>query len=235
MVIDLDACSGCGACIVACQVENNTPVVGRDEVRRRREMHWMRIDRYYLDGPGGVRVAHQPMTCHHCGHAPCETVCPVSATTHSRDGLNQQVYSRCIGTRFCMNNCPFKVRRFNWFDYRHDDATLNLVLNPEVTVRSRGVAEKCTFCVQRIQEARIEARRKGVPLADGDVVPACAQTCPRDAITFGDLNDPASRVHRLAGQRRSYTLLESLNIDPSIHYLAILQRADLRPSGRDDD
>ena len=129
-----------------CQVENNTPVVGRDEVRRHREMHWLRIDRYYLERPSGVAVAHQPMTCHQCGHAPCETVCPVLATTRSSDGLNQQIYSRCVGTRYCMNNCPFKVRRFNWFDYAHDERMENLVLNPDVTVRSRGVAEKCTFC-----------------------------------------------------------------------------------------
>jgi molybdopterin-containing oxidoreductase family iron-sulfur binding subunit len=224
MAIDLDACTGCSACVVACQVENNTPVVGRDEVRRHREMHWLRIDRYYLEGPSGVAVAHQPMTCHQCGHAPCETVCPVLATTRSSDGLNQQVYSRCIGTRYCMNNCPFKVRRFNWFDYAHDERMENLVLNPDVTVRSRGVAEKCTFCVQRIQEARLAARLRGGEPADGDIVPACAQTCAASAITFGDLNDPRSRVRARTGDGRAYTLLEGLNLQPAIQYLAIVRR-----------
>jgi molybdopterin-containing oxidoreductase family iron-sulfur binding subunit len=224
MAIDLDACTGCSACVVACQVENNTPVVGRDEVRRHREMHWLRIDRYYLEGPSGVAVAHQPMTCHQCGHAPCETVCPVLATTRSSDGLNQQIYSRCVGTRYCMNNCPFKVRRFNWFDYAHDERMENLVLNPDVTVRSRGVAEKCTFCVQRIQDARLAARLRGEEPADGDIVPACAQTCAASAITFGDLNDPHSRVRARAGDGRGYTLLEGLNLQPAITYLAIQRR-----------
>lgn len=224
MVIDLDACTGCSACVVACQVENNTPVVGRDEVRRRREMHWLRIDRYYVDGAHGVAMAHQPMTCHHCGNAPCESVCPVLATTHSSDGLNQQTYSRCIGTRYCMNNCPFKVRTFNWFDYARDERLENLVLNPDVTVRTRGVAEKCTFCVQRIQEARLAARMRGETPADGDVVPACAQTCATSALTFGDLNDPHSRVHRLAGSGRAYTLLDGLNLQPAIRYLSIRRR-----------
>jgi molybdopterin-containing oxidoreductase family iron-sulfur binding subunit len=228
MAIDLDACTGCSACVVACQVENNTPVVGRDEVRRHREMHWLRIDRYYLEGPSGVAVAHQPMTCHQCGHAPCETVCPVLATTRSSDGLNQQIYSRCVGTRYCMNNCPFKVRRFNWFDYAHDERMENLVLNPDVTVRSRGVAEKCTFCVQRIQDARLAARLRGEELADGDILPACAQTCAASAITFGDLNDPHSRVRARAGDGRAYTLLEGLNLQPAITYLAV-QRRDRSP------
>jgi molybdopterin-containing oxidoreductase family iron-sulfur binding subunit len=225
MVIDLDACTGCSACVIACQVENNTPVVGRDEVRRNHEMHWMRIDRYYLEGPRGTEVAHQPMTCHHCGHAPCETVCPVVATTHSSDGLNQQIYSRCIGTRYCMNNCPFKVRRFNWFDYAHNDHLQNLVLNPDVSVRTRGVAEKCTFCAHRIQDVRLAARQAGREPAGGEIVPACAQSCPAAAITFGDLNDPLSRVSRAARDSRAYTLLDDLNLQPAIRYQAIVRRA----------
>jgi Fe-S-cluster-containing dehydrogenase component len=221
MVIDLDACTGCSACVVACQVENNTPIVGRDEVRRHRNMHWLRIDRYYREGEHGVAMAHQPMTCHHCGHAPCETVCPVLATTRSRDGLNQQTYSRCIGTRYCMNNCPFKVRRFNWFDYEHDASIDNLLLNPDVTVRTRGVAEKCTFCVQRIQEARLVARLEGREAVDGDMKTACEHTCPASAITFGDLNDPGSRVSVKAHGVRAYTLLDGLNLDPAVRYLAL--------------
>ena len=232
MVIDLDACTGCSACVIACQVENNTPVVGRDEVRRHRDMHWLRIDRYYrADAGTGVAMAHQPMTCHHCGHAPCETVCPVLATTRSSDGLNQQTYSRCIGTRYCMNNCPFKVRRFNWFDYAHDASMENLVLNPDVTVRTRGVAEKCTFCVQRIQEARLVARAEGRELADADVKTACEQTCPAAAITFGDLNDPASRVSAKAAEARAYTLLDGLNLEPAVRYLALVGRR--RPETED--
>lgn len=224
MAIDLDACTGCSACVVACQVENNTPVVGRDEVRRHRNMHWLRIDRYYRQDTHRIAMAHQPMTCHHCGHAPCETVCPVLATTHGSEGLNEQTYSRCIGTRYCMNNCPFKVRRFNWFDYAHDEPMESLVLNPDVTVRTRGVAEKCTFCVQRIQEARLVARLAGKEIADGDVKTACEQTCPASAITFGDLNDPGSRVHALARDGRAYTLLDGLNLDPAIRYLGIVRR-----------
>ncbi len=223
MVIDLNACTGCSACVIACQVENNIPIVGRDEVKRHREMHWLRIDRYYSEHDGAVEVAHQPMLCQHCGNAPCEVVCPVLATVHSAEGLNQQVYNRCVGTRYCANNCPYKVRRFNWFDYAHDDLLHNLVLNPEVTVRSRGVMEKCTFCVQRIEAARMEARAAGRDLAGGEIQTACQQSCPTRAIVFGDLNDPRSQAARLAKDRRAYRVLEELNVRPSISYLSVVR------------
>jgi molybdopterin-containing oxidoreductase family iron-sulfur binding subunit len=220
--------------VIACQVENNIPVVGKDEVRRHREMHWLRIDRYYsspatspLDGgpsrEGEVDVAHQPMLCQHCGNAPCEVVCPVLATVHSAEGLNQQVYNRCVGTRYCANNCPYKVRRFNWFDYAHDDQLQNLVLNPDVTVRSRGVMEKCTLCVQRIQEAKIEARRLGHPVADGEIQTACQQSCPTKVIIFGDLNDPRSRAAQLARSARAYHVLEELNVQSAVSYLGVVR------------
>jgi molybdopterin-containing oxidoreductase family iron-sulfur binding subunit len=231
MVIDVSACTGCSACVIACQVENNIPVVGKDEVRRHREMHWLRIDRYYAGEGGEVDVAHQPMLCHHCGNAPCETVCPVLATVHSAEGLNQQVYNRCVGTRYCANNCPYKVRRFNWFAYPHDDALQNLVLNPDVTVRSRGVMEKCTFCVQRIQEAKNEARRRGVELRDGDVQTACQQSCPAGAIVFGNLNDPRGRVAALQRDPRRYQVLAELNVRPSVSYLGVVRNLPA-PEGR---
>lgn len=224
MAIDLDACTGCSACVVSCQIENNVPVAGRDEVFRNREMHWLRIDRYYSGSPENPRVAHQPMMCQHCEHAPCETVCPVLATVHGGEGLNQQIYNRCVGTRYCANNCPFKVRRFNWFDYPREDQMANLLLNPDVTVRSRGVMEKCSFCVQRIQEAKIEAKRLGKPLADGDVRPACQQSCPANAIAFGDINDPESTVSLRANDPRHYRVLEEINVRPSVHYLKVIRR-----------
>ena len=233
MSIDLSSCTGCSACVVACQVENNVPVVGQDEVRRQREMHWIRIDRYYSGGDDEVSVAHQPMLCQQCGHAPCETVCPVLATVHSEEGLNEQVYNRCVGTRYCANNCPYKVRRFNWFDYPHEDQLLNLGLNPSVTVRSRGVMEKCTFCVQRIEEAKIEARRTGQPIADGSLQTACQQVCPAQAIVFGDLNDPKSRVARLVGDPRAYSVLGELNTQPSVRYLTLVRNRPAAERRRD--
>ncbi len=219
MAIDLSKCTGCEACLVACQAENNVTVVGVEEVRRGREMYWIQIDRYYDGPPEAPRVLHQPMLCQHCENAPCETVCPVLAVVHSSEGLTQQVYNRCVGTRYCSNNCPFKIRRFNWFAYPRD-ATERMVLNPDVTVRSRGVTEKCSFCSQRIEEAKTRARRENRPLEDGDVRPACAQSCPAGAIVFGDINDPKSRVSERVGSSRAYRLLTELNIGPSVRYLA---------------
>ena len=229
LAVDLSACTGCGACIVGCQAENNIPVVGRDEVRRNREMSWIRIDRYYAGDPENPEVLHQPVMCQHCANAPCETVCPVLATVHSAEGLNQQVYNRCVGTRYCANNCPPKVRRFNWFDYRHDDPVERLVLNPDVVVRSRGVMEKCSLCVHRIQEARAQAKREGRALADGAVATACQQSCPTQAIVLGDLNDPMSKVSALAGDARSYHLLAELNIRPNVSYLTRIKNGGPTP------
>jgi len=221
MVVDLNACTGCSACVVACQVENNTPVVGKDEISRQRDMYWLRIDRYHSGDGDDADMAHQPMLCQHCGNAPCENVCPVLATVHTEDGLNAQVYNRCVGTRYCANNCPYKVRRFNWFEYPHDNPSANLALNPDVTVRSRGVMEKCTFCVQRIQEGRLESWRNGGPPADGVIQTACQQSCPTRAITFGNLLDPESEVAKRSQSPRRYRALEELGVDPSVFYLAL--------------
>ncbi|MCC6699757.1 MAG: 4Fe-4S dicluster domain-containing protein [Candidatus Hydrogenedentes bacterium] len=223
MAIDLTACTGCSACVIACQAENNVPVVGKDEVRRRREMHWLRIDRYYSGEGDEIDVVHQPMLCHHCDNAPCENVCPVLATVHTQEGLNAQVYNRCVGTRYCENNCPYKVRRFNWFRYRYDDPVENLALNPDVTVRSRGIMEKCSFCVQRIQDAKYEAKRRQEPLVDGVILTACQQSCPTQAIVFGDLNDPESLIARLVQSPRHFRVLEEIDVRPSVGYLTLVR------------
>ena len=254
MAIDLNACTGCGACIVACNVENNVPVVGKDEVRRRREMHWLRIDRYYTFNEDGkkiteeneieeiegtmenISVVHQPMMCQHCEHAPCETVCPVLATVHSNEGINHMAYNRCVGTRYCANNCPYKVRRFNWFNYWNDsrfDNYLNneftqLVLNPDVTTRSRGVMEKCSMCLQRIQAGKLKAKIEKRTLSDGDVKVACQQVCPANAIVFGDANDPKSEVSKALKNERTYYVLEEINVQPGVGYMTKITNSGLQ-------
>ncbi len=225
LAIDLSACIGCSGCVVACQVENNVPVVGRDEVERHREMTWLRIDRYFSEKPTGLQVLNQPMLCQHCGNAPCETVCPVLATAHSEDGLNQQVYNRCVGTRYCANNCPYKVRRFNWFNYERGDDLARLALNPDVSIRSRGVMEKCSMCVQRIQESKAEASRRGEDVADGAIKTACQQSCPTDAIAFGNAVDPESALSVTARTGRAYTVLPELRLDTGVTYLARVRNA----------
>ncbi len=233
MCVDLSRCTGCSACVIGCQVENNVPVVGRDEVCRHREMHWLRVDRYFSGERKEVGAAHQPLFCQQCDHAPCEAVCPVLATVHSSEGLNQQVYNRCVGTRYCANTCPYKARRFNWFDYPREDTLQNHSLNPDVTVRSRGVMEKCTFCAQRIQEAKSRAAVRGEELADGAILTACQQSCPTQAIVFGDLTDPESRVSRLSAGPRSYHLLAELNVQPSVAYLARIRNLEGGEQTRD--
>ena len=258
MTIDLSSCIGCGSCLIACQSENNVPVVGKDEVRRGREMHWLRLDRYFAseqEAAVGQRkdaltfdfglaekpaenpqVVHMPMMCHHCNHAPCETVCPVAATTHSNEGLNMMAYNRCIGTRYCANNCPYKVRRFNWFNYPSykaqreinpaQDDLGRMVLNPDVTVRTRGVMEKCSFCVQRIQEGKLTAKKEARPVVDGDVTTACSDACPTSAITVGDWNDVKSMVRKSADDNRAYQALEEIGVKPNVWFKVKVRNED---------
>ncbi|TAL73655.1 MAG: 4Fe-4S dicluster domain-containing protein, partial [Bacteroidetes bacterium] len=237
VAIDLNACIGCNSCVIACQAENNIPVVGKDEVRRRRIMHWIKIDRYYSDTDDAPKVYFQPIMCQHCDNAPCENVCPVSATNHSSEGLNQVTYNRCVGTKYCINNCPYKVRRFNWYRYTNNKAfdfnTVSdlgkMVLNPDVTVRERGVVEKCSFCVQRIQEKKLQAKLENRTLNDGEIKTACMQACPAEAIVFGNLNDKDSKVSGLFSNPRRYHLLEELHTLPSVGFLTkVLNDEDIK-------
>jgi Fe-S-cluster-containing dehydrogenase component len=250
MSIDLNTCFGCSACVVACNVENNIPVVGKNEVARFHEMHWLRIDRYFSgdpEDPESIQTVFQPMLCQHCDNAPCENVCPVAATNHNSEGINQMIYNRCIGTRYCANNCPYKVRRFNWADYMGadsfpdnqtdhiSDATMmmgddltRMVLNPDVTVRSRGVIEKCSFCVQRMQEGKLKAKRENRVLTDNDSKTACQQACPANAIVYGNVNNPESIItrERQTNMSRLYYALEPIHTLPNVNYLAKVRNTD---------
>jgi molybdopterin-containing oxidoreductase family iron-sulfur binding subunit len=263
MSIDLNACTGCGACVIACHSENNVPVVGKKEIRKSRDMHWLRIDRYYSSGTtfeeddqtkeniSGLgdslttfgemetasenpQVAFQPVMCQHCNHAPCETVCPVAASSHGRQGQNHMAYNRCVGTRYCANNCPYKVRRFNWFlynkndqfDYHMNNDLGRMVLNPDVVVRSRGVMEKCSMCIQMTQKTILDAKLEGRPIEDGEFQTACSNACSNGAIVFGDINDKDSKVAALRKEDRMYHLLESVGTKPNVMYQALVRNTD---------
>jgi molybdopterin-containing oxidoreductase family iron-sulfur binding subunit len=274
MTIDLNSCIGCGSCVVSCTAENNVAVVGKTQVMKTREMHWLRIDRYYTtnwpnegkeakkkakeEGVGAIdmyldmenpealnpKVVFQPMLCQHCNHAPCENVCPVLATNHSSDGLNQMTYNRCVGTRYCANNCPYKVRRFNWFNYNaNPDFTFNptqddlgrMVLNPDVVVRSRGVMEKCSMCVQRIQGGKLDAKKAERKLKDGEIKTACQQSCPTNAIIFGDLNDEESAVAILRKEdQRNFYVLEEVGTKPGLSYLTKVRNCEEAEFGHEE-